>query len=156
MSMSGYAEDFYKSNNAYAAESEGKFPASVLANRLGVKTGAIRALLQPSEWHHTSKHYNITDYYAEDAALEIIDELRAWREPVKDVTVFENCSGSYLEWSGTRNHPHAKEIKFEGVRVTKKGKWFTLELASGAIRKGEDTRGFHLFNSDKRPLTFNR
>lgn len=80
--------------------------------------------------------------------------LRAWREPAKDVTVLENCTGSYLEWSwsGTRN-PHATEIKFGPVRVTKKGTWFTLELPSGTIRKGENTRGFHLFDSNGRRLT---
>jgi hypothetical protein len=154
--MAGYAEDFSKSNNALEAESNGSFAATVLAERLGVKPGAIRALLSATEWHHTSKHYNITDYYSEESALEIIDDLRAWREPAKDVAVFENCTGSYLEWSGTRNHPHAKQIDFGPVRVTKKGKWFTLELASGAIRKGETTRGFNLFDANKRPLTFNR
>lgn len=154
--MSGYADDFSKSNNALAAECDGKFPASVLASKLGVKTGAIRELMKPCEWHHTSKHYNSTDYYSSADALEILAKLKAWREPVKDEQTFENCSGSYLEWSGTRNHPHAKEIKFENVRVTKKGKWFTLHLPTGPVRKGEDTRGFHLFNSEKRPLTFNR
>lgn len=88
--------------------------------------------------------------------MEVIDELRAWREPAKELVEFENCSGSYLEWSGTRNHPHAAEISFAAVRATKKGKWFTLQLGSRSIRKGEDTRGFHLFDSNKRPLTFNR
>lgn len=154
--MSGYAQDFSKSNNALAAERDGKYPASILAAKLGVKTGAIRVLMSPSEWHHTSKHYNSTDYYSEETALEILGELKAWHEPAKDAQVFENCSGSYLEWSGSRNNPHAREIKFEGVRATKKGKWFTLELSTGKVRKGEDTRGFHLFNSEKRPLTFNR
>jgi len=153
--MAGYA-DYSKSNNALHAESDRKFPASVLAARLGVKTAAIRALLSPREWHHTSKHYNITDYFAEDDALERIDELRAYRAPVKDVSVLDNCTGSYLQWSGTRNHPRAKEIKFGPVRVTKKGAWFTLELPGGAVRKSESTRGFHLFGQDNRPLTFNR
>lgn len=153
--MAGYFE-YSKSNNAVSAEADGRFPASVLAERLGVKTGAIKALLSPTEWHHTSKHFNVTDYYSEESALEIIDDLRAWKETVKDVTVYDKCTGSYLEWSGTRNHPHAREISFGPIRVTKKGKWFTLELASGSIRKGEDTRGFHLFDANKRPLTFNR
>lgn len=152
--MAGYFE-YSKSNNALAAESDGKYPATVLAERLGVKASAIRAILPSSEWHHTSKHYNITEYYSEEAAMEIIEALRAWKEPVKDVAVFENCTGSYLEWSGTRNHPHAKEITFGPIRVTQKGKWFTLEIPNGAIRKSEATRGFRLFDANKRPLTFN-
>lgn len=152
--MAGYFE-FSKSNNAVSAESDGRFPASILADRLGVKTGAIKALMTPCEWHHTSKHYNATDYYSEADALEIIDSLRAWTEGPKDVQTFDGCTGTYLEWSGTRNHPHAKSVPFGPVRVTKKGKWFTLELPSGNIRKSETTRGFHLFDSNKRPLTFN-
>lgn len=152
--MAGYFE-YSKSNNAIEAENNGRFPASILAEKLGVKPGAIRALMHACEWHHTSKHFNATDYYSEEDALEIIYELRSWKEPAKDVTVFEDCSGSYLEWTGTRNHPHAKEIKFGPVRVTKKGAWFTLELPSGSIRKGERTNGFHLFDSTGKRLTFN-
>lgn len=138
--MAGYAQDFSKSNNAVDAERAGRFPASVLAKRIGVKCGAIKALLSPCEWHHTSKHYNATDYYSEESALEIIDELRAWREPEKDVAVFEHCRGSYLEWSGTRNHPHARAIEFANVRATKKGQWFTLDLTWRVPRSKRATR----------------
>lgn len=152
--MSGYQDDFSKSNNAVAAEQDGRFPATVLAKRLGVKAGAIKALLSPSEWHHTSKFYNSTDYFLEESALEIIDELKAWKEPVKGEDRFESCHGQYLEWSGTRNHPRAKVIEFKDTLVTRKGDWFTLHLPSGPVRKGKSTRGFVLFCGEKR-LTFN-
>lgn len=152
--MAGYY-GFSKSSNAIEAEDNGRFSASQLARRLGVKAGAIKAILSPSEWHHTSKHFNPTDYYSEEDALEILDRLRARREPKKTIQVFENCSGHYLEWSGTRKHPRADEITFTGIRVSKKGKWFTLELPRGPVRKGEHTRGFHLRDSQGKHLAFN-
>ena len=65
--MSGYA-GYAKSNNAVNAEGQGRFPASVLAKKLGVPTAAIRALIEPDEWHHTSKKYNQTPYF-DGAAL---------------------------------------------------------------------------------------
>jgi hypothetical protein len=151
--MAGY-NNFSKSNNAVAAEASGRYPASVLAGRLGVTTGAIRAVLRTSEYHHSSKFFNSVDYYDESEALEVLDELRAWRDTPKTETVYENCSGSYLVWGGTRSHPRATEISFCSIKVTKKGKWFTLHLSAGRVRKGEDTRGFHL-SSGGRKLTFN-
>ncbi len=141
--MSGYNE-FSKSNNAVAAENGGRFPASKLARIIGVDTGAIKSLLKPCEWHHTSKLYNPTYYYSQDDAGEIIAELKAWRAPAKVEVEYHSASGVYLEWGGTRAHPVANEIKFGPCRVTKKGKWFTLHTASGPIRKGEATRGFEL------------
>lgn len=56
---SGYS----KSNNAIEAESEGRYPASVAAKKLGVKTGAIKLYIDTDEWHHTSSMYNRTPYY---------------------------------------------------------------------------------------------
>ena len=152
--MSGYS-GFSKSNNAAWAENDGLFSASILAKKLGVKAGAIKALLAPSEWHHTSKFFNKTDCYSYDVALEIIDRLRAWNEPEKEFIVFEGCSGRFLQWSGTRNYPRAAEIAFTGIRATKKGRWFTLELNSGLVRRSADTRGFQLFDADGRMLVFN-
>ena len=151
--MAGYFEHS-KSNNAIDAERNGRFPASVLAKMIGVKPGAIRALLKPTEWHHTSKHFNATDYYSEDQALEIIEDLKAWKPEAKPEEVHEGCTGSFLEWSGTRNHPHAKKISFGPVRAVKRGKWWTLELPTGPVRKGEFTRGFELFRADGKRLTY--
>jgi hypothetical protein len=65
--MAGY-DGYSKSNNALAAEAEGKYPASVLARKLGVTVAAVREHLSPCETHHTSKNYNMTDYY-DGAAL---------------------------------------------------------------------------------------
>jgi hypothetical protein len=85
--MAGYS-GLSKSNNAICAENSGLFPASILAKKLGVKPGAVKALLAPSEWHHTSKFFNETEYYSYESAVEIIDRLRAWTEPEKEGAVF--------------------------------------------------------------------
>ena len=60
--MAGY-DGFSMSKNARDAHASGKLPASKLAKELGVSTAAVRQFFSPSEWHHTSKHYNRTDFY---------------------------------------------------------------------------------------------
>jgi len=60
--MAGYY-GYSKSNNAVDAEKSKRFPASVLARKLRVTTAAIKSLLDPCEWHHTSGWFNETDYY---------------------------------------------------------------------------------------------
>jgi len=150
--MPGYQDDFSKSNNAVAAEASGRFPATVLARRLGVEPGAIRALLRPCEWHHTSKMFNCTDYFDESEAVEMIDELRAWKAPAAEALTWWGCSGVYLEWSGTRSHPQCKEIVFGPVRATRKGQWFILELPWGPMRKKATTRGFKIRDGQGRRL----
>jgi hypothetical protein len=153
--MSGYSDDFSKSNNAINAENEGRYPASVLAKKIGVKTGAIKALVPTTEWHHSSKFYNSVDYYEEEKAIEMIDELRAWTPAKKSVKVHVGCSGSYLIWGGTRSHPRASEVTFENALVTELGDWFTLQIeGKPPLRKNRNTRGFVLLHDGER-LTFN-
>lgn len=144
--MAGY-NGYSKSNNAVSAESEGRYPASVLAERLGVATGAIRALMETREYHHTGKMYNETMYYDEEEALEIIDRLRAWRPEAAETETREGCTVKYLEWGGTRRHPRATEVVLEGVRAERKGDWWTIYPAGGKpFRKNVKTRGFSISN----------
>jgi len=84
--MPGYS-GYAKSNNAVAAEEMGYYPASILARKLRVKTAAVKALMEPTEHHHTSKRYNLTAYYSLDEASDMVDELRAW----KPSPVFVSC-----------------------------------------------------------------
>lgn len=67
--MAGYA-GYSKSNNAVAAEREGKMVATKFAAWVkrwkryrGCTARDVAAALSPCEWHHTSKRYNCTDYY---------------------------------------------------------------------------------------------
>lgn len=93
-----------------------KMPAAVLKD----------VCLCYSSWHHTSSHFNQTDFYSLD--LERIGELtddqidkmiagyKAEDEPTE-----ERWTCTFLEWSGSRKHPTATEVTEDGVV---KGKWF--------------------------------
>jgi hypothetical protein len=137
--MAGY-DGFAKSNNAVAAEAAGRFPATALARKLGVRTGAVKAVLKPVEWHHTSGRFNPTDYYDLDEARERLAELKSWRPP-PDAT-WEDCYGEYIEWSGSRAHPHATRCKFTGARVTRHGSTYRVEFGGQVVLKRAGTRGF--------------
>ena len=97
-------------------------------------------LLICSSWHHTSKFYNRTDFYSvdynENKKYAITTEQK---EPTqeKEVLVY----AKYLEWSGSRRHPRAKEHESYGVI---KGNWFYF-LDGGTLRKKKtDSTGFHV------------
>lgn len=64
---SGYC-GWSRSKRASAAEREGKRPLSRFVQLIrpefpGVTAADVRAVIQPCEWHHTSKMVNPTDYY---------------------------------------------------------------------------------------------
>ena len=154
--MAGYFE-FSKSNNAVAAEESGRYPATTLGKLLGVKPKAIKALLTASEWHHTSSHFNKTDYYDAGEAQERLEELKAWHEPKAGEIIHPGCSGEFVDWSGTRNHPKATVVKFESLEVVEKGDWFTFiiqvtPVMVRKIRKGRNTNGFKVYDSNKRKI----
>ena len=73
--MVGYV-GWSKSNNAILAENEGKLPLSrairAVAKAVPCSQRVARENLEAigsCEWHHTSKHYNITYYYEVEAAV---------------------------------------------------------------------------------------
>jgi hypothetical protein len=64
---SGYS-GWSRSKRAEQAEDEGKRPASRLVKALrpyfpGITAADVKAMMEPCEWHHTSKRANATDYY---------------------------------------------------------------------------------------------
>jgi hypothetical protein len=59
-----------------------------------VKTAAVRALLSPEEWHHTSKHYNRTDYYSTESAADMLTDLRGWTPKPTDCGTFRPFNGT--------------------------------------------------------------
>lgn len=105
--MAGYF-NYSKSNNAIKAESEGKFPItkaasllqSLIFDEFGVKITKkhARQLLERygySEYHHTSKYYNITYYYdaymfIEDLKWEI-DYLTQSPDKLRDIKIKDAC-----------------------------------------------------------------
>ena len=175
--MSGYY-GFTKSNNAVAAEENSRFPASTLAKKLKVKTVAIKALMSTDEYHHTSCHFNCTDFYDGDLMLRIangqtdledcfdadeildavalLDALRSWKAPEKGVKTWTSCKVRWIEWSGSRNHPKATECEEEDCTVEwKGGKFCTVTFASGnTMKKGVATNGFDVFDQDGNRVWF--
>jgi len=176
--MAGY-HGFSKSNNAVYAEENGCFPASTLARRLGVQVGAIKALMESSEWHHSSKYYNKVDYYdgaamlavlvgdmsefdGEDIAeaTKLLAALKAWKAPTKTERVWTDCTVNWIEWSGSRTRPKADKRSAEGCTVTHRGGAFVdVVLPTGkTFRKKLDANGFsfevpgHFKGSDGLPV----
>jgi len=79
MSMNSGYSGWSRSKRAERAEDEGKLPVSRLAKYLkvdfpGITTADIKAVMEPCEWHHTSKYANATDYY------NPADVLPGWHE----------------------------------------------------------------------------
>lgn len=148
--MAGY-NGFSMSNNAVAAYEDGEKPLSKWTKtdifdainkqevelkcsieklkKLPVKV-LKEVCLTYSSWHHTSNHYNKTDFYSldietiENLTDEKIDELLAKYKANKktnDKPREEVWECAFLEWSGSRKHPVATEVIEEGVV---KGDWF--------------------------------
>lgn len=141
---------YSKSNNAVDAESEGRFPltkaVSIVSKNLGITKEQAKWLLEyigPSEWHHTSSHYNKTNYY--DTNLESIFETIADKLDLEDLITKEQlldfintkfvkpetkqekgyyADFDYIIWSGTRNHPIADEQHLKNVYIVEKGSFY--------------------------------
>ena len=150
--MAGY-NGFSMSNNAVAAYESGEKPLSkwTKADIMDAIENAIReeeltlncsmeklkktpvkilksVCLHCSSWHHTSNHYNKTDFYSldVDSIAELTDEkidriIENHKEDKSTELTEERWKCAFLEWSGTRKHPKATEIIEEGII---KGDWF--------------------------------
>ena len=150
--MAGY-NGFSMSNNAVAAYESGEKPLSKWTKtnileeigktireeeltlnfsmeklkKLNAKT-LKQICLYRSSWHHTSKHYNKTDFYSIDidSLIELTDEkidiiIENCKEDKSEEPTEERWQCAFLEWSGTRKHPTAIEVVEEGIV---KGNWF--------------------------------
>jgi hypothetical protein len=136
----GYDWENGKSNNAVMAEEFGLFPASTLAQGYNIESKAIKELLVPKEWHHTSCAFNRTDYYSEEEVKENIDalkertrEIRAERaKKLKDVFVFYDCNVEWVEtvreWNRRRGRYTFEDrcITVKAKKVEAKGSTFTI------------------------------
>ena len=137
--MAGYS-GFSKSNNALDAEDEGLMTATAAAKALGVSAAAIKEILYPSEWHHTSGWYNRTNYYnISDLSEEKLSALKAYKA---DNSVYEyQADVEWIEWSGSRRHPKANKFSAENILVTEKGCFYTFHLPNRTVRKKIDSNG---------------
>ena len=134
-----------KSVRAYGAEDEDKYSATECDKLLGVRSGATKACLVPSEWHHTGSYYKETDYYDirlllaikdnneeiiseydEDEikkAKESLEKLKSWRKPKLTSNTYR-ADVEWLTWSGTRKHPKATRHSVKNVDVEERGSYY--------------------------------
>lgn len=148
--MAGYS-GWSMSNNAVAAYEDGEKPLSkwrkidileaIEGSEMEFKCSIekLRKLpvkilkelcLRYSSWHHTSNHYNETDFYSldedeiesltDDKIDELLNEYKANKKEESEPTE-EKWRCAFLEWGGTRKHPTVTETIEEGIV---KGDWF--------------------------------
>lgn len=148
--MAGY-NGFSMSNNAVAAYKDGEKPLSkwtktdifdaINEQEVELKCSIEKLKKLPakvlkeicliySSWHHTSNHYNKTDFYSldidrienltDDKIEELLSDYKADKK-VESKPSEEKWKCAFLEWSGSRKHPKATEVIEEG---TVKGNWF--------------------------------
>lgn len=148
--MAGY-NGFSMSNNAVAAYEDGEKPLSkwtktdifdaINEQEVELKCSIEKLKKIPvkllkevcltySSWHHTSNHYNKTDFYSldvdriENLTDDKIEELLSYYKADKKVESKlseEKWKCAFLEWCGSRKHPVATEVIEEGII---KGNWF--------------------------------
>ena len=145
-----------KSVRAYGAEDNDKYSATECDKLLGVRSGATKACLVPSEWHHTGSYYKETDYYdirlllaIKDNNEEIIseydkdeikkakeslEELKSWRKPKLTSNTYK-ADVEWLTWSGTRKHPKATRHSVKNVDVEERGSYYYFNDEYGTPTK---------------------
>lgn len=165
--MAGY-NGFSMSNNAVAAYESGEKPLSkwtktdiieaietaIIEDELTLKCSMEKLKKTPakilkdlcltcSSWHHTSNHYNKTNFYSlnidsvSDLTDERIDEIIAdCKSEKQSEPTEERWKCAFLEWSGSRKHPKATEIIEIGII---KGDWF---YRSDGSKKKTTANGF--------------
>ena len=148
--MAGY-NGWSMSNNAVAAYEDGEKPLSkwtktdifdaINEQEVELKCSIEKLKKLPvkilkeicliySSWHHTSNHYNKTDFYSldveriesltDDKIEEFLSDYKADKK-VESKPSEEKWKCAFLEWSGSRKHPKATEVIEEGII---KGDWF--------------------------------
>jgi len=162
--MAGYF-GFSMSNNAVDAYRGGLLPASKLARKLkkyfpGVTAGDIGNVVRPSEWHHTAKFYNCTNFYQLSDFAELAErrklraEIAERRSAEKNPDmILKNATVEWLQWSGSRNHPKCVGKREENctVSVPPVGKFVKIIFKSGLeMKKGKATNGFNIFVNGKK------
>lgn len=155
--MAGY-NGFSKSNNAIEAESCGRYPlvkaAQVIAANYNVTIKNAKEWLEQRgthEYHHTSKMYNVVNYYDTNLDDDQIEDLRSFVAPVSSFKpkVFENQIINWLEWGGTRKHPRAVCRTGIGTVEIISERTARVKLASGHVfDKRLDCKGFSFHNKE--------
>ena len=140
---------------AQEARDSGLLPIGELAKHLGegITPHDIRAVIEPSEWHHTSKYYNETNFYSIEEAEENINRILAakrlrlyFKKKTKKVSLETyRAKISWLEWSGTKRHPKATEYNDVVMATFLPNDWVRITIDDGkTFRKRLTTTGFRI------------
>ena len=154
--MAGY--DYYngKSNNAVDAESRGYMVSSKLTKKLkkffpSITARIIKDTIDASEWHHTSKCYNETNYYHyydvldQLASLEKRQEIRQKIRTTKEEKQNKKSLGikkvKWIEWGrGNYNKIVAYDRQYVGEVIQISKEWILLV----GINKRKNIFGKHV------------
>ena len=161
--MAGY-NGYSMSNNAVAAYANGERPlskwtkAEILkelstmdyhSDLIGQLTAAeLKALfLKRTSWHHTSSHFNRTDFYSitddvNDVMIQWMIDQRTPKEPNGEKLT--KALVHYLTWEGTRKHPKAVEHTSYAIL---NDSWAFLP---DGTKKKRTANGFYIMESYKK------
>tara|TARA_Y100001968_G_scaffold15117_1_gene12194 strand:+ start:484 stop:933 length:450 start_codon:yes stop_codon:yes gene_type:complete len=105
--MAGYNWRSGKSNNAVKAESDGRMVATKFAQYVkrwpslkGCTAADIKEACEASEWHHSSKFFNVVDYYD---PVEILSRSES-RQELRDVVANRKLFQELLRKHGTNGY----------------------------------------------------
>ena len=146
--MSGYRQDFSRSNNAHEAYREGRVPKSAITTEALREAGcksltasAVRKLIDAgyittSEWHHSGKYFTCVDFfdldciaYDEEGFLEMLKSL----EKKEDEVFFVQGTITLTSFSRSRGRFVPVFDTVSGAFKIKKGKMLRIESADGSI-----------------------
>ena len=139
----GYDWGMGKSQRAVLAEENGLMTATQLGKSLRVSARAVKLVLAPVEWHHTSKMYNKTDYYdPSEVTEEDLAKMKSLdaedRKAKKAQPVTERCHVEYVEWRGRRK----TQLLLENVDVDflPNSEFVLIHTSTGVMRKNRFSR----------------
>lgn len=111
-------------------------------------------LLWNSSWHHTSMHYNKTEFYSidEDVLATLTQEVvNEWisqqgalkNKQTKQALDIRKGDIDYLTWGGTRNYPKAIEHSLKDVNIETRGQFYIVTNDKGIelVRKKIGSNG---------------
>ena len=112
--------------------------------------------LTRSSWHHTSSHYNRTNFYSindwvvseltPEKAQAIVDEVKNAPKAQPSAPAVYKGDIDYLEWTGTRKHPRPIKHRLEDVNIEERGSFYIVTDDSGneILRKKMGSNGTHI------------
>ncbi len=114
------------SRRAFEAQQSGLYPISSISKKFSVSSKAIKAIMNPEEWHHTSSFFKETDFYRGQVVAFILPVLKKYKPRTYIIKgyseIFDN--GKYKNMRGT--YTWNPSMKDSANFVSDEGKHFTI------------------------------